>query len=261
YKLPVGLLRVGDPADFIIVDNLKDFNVQQTFIDGVCVAERGQSLLPFLPPAPINRFYLQPITSESLQIAASATPGKIRVIEAMEGQLVTRELILPAKVVNGKLVSDTGNDILKLVVINRYEPAPIPAIAFVKGFGLKRGAIASTVAHDCHNIIAAGVSDEDIARAVNLLVASQGGISVVDATNERVLPLPVAGLMSDQEGSWVAGEYALLDRMAKELGSELAAPFMTLSFMALLVIPDLKLSDKGLFSGQSFSFTGLEVTE
>ena len=159
---------------------------------------------------------------------------------------------------NGKIVSDTENDILKMAVVNRYENAP-PAIAFIKNFGLKKGAIASSVAHDCHNIVVVGTSDEEILSAVNLIIGNTGGICAVNGNDKKSLALPVAGIMSDQNG-WEAGRlYQEIDAMAKELGSGLKAPFMTLSFMALLVIPDLKLSDKGLFSGNSFYFVDLEV--
>ena len=194
------------------------------------------------------------ITSEEVKNSAST----IRVIEALEGQLITNEIHHTSFVQDENLVSNTTDDILKMTVVNRYQDAT-PAMAFIKNFGLKKGAIASSVAHDCHNIVAVGTSDEEICKAVNLLIENKGGVCAVNGNEQKVLPLPVAGIMSDKDG-WTAGKlYQEIDQMAKALGSPLKAPFMTLSFMALLVIPDLKLSDKGLFSGNTFCFVNLEV--
>jgi adenine deaminase len=182
---------------------------------------------------------------------------QVHVIEALDGQLITNKLIKDLNdviVKNGLIESNPENDILKIVVVNRYNDTPI-AKAFIKNFGLRKGAIASSVAHDSHNIVAVGVDDENICKAVNLVIEQQGGISAVDNEKEMVLALPVAGLMSNEEGYKVAASYTAIDKIVKEkLGSTLSAPFMTLSFMALLVIPHLKLSDKGLFDGDSFSF-------
>jgi adenine deaminase len=256
YQLPVGLLRKGDAADFIVVNNLTDFSVLQTFINGELMAENGKSLLNNIPSAHPNNFLAKKISKERLQVIANAEEVNIRVIEAIEGQLITNEVITKAKVENGMIVSDVEQDILKLVVINRYDEASIPAVAFIKNFGLKKGAIASTVAHDCHNIIAVGVNDESLTEAINSIIESKGGIAVSENEHDSlVMPLPIAGLMTDEDGYLVAEKYAALDKKAKELGSALKAPFMTLSFMALLVIPYLKLSDKGLFDGGKFEFT------
>lgn len=261
YNLPVGLLRMGDAADFIVVNNLDDFDVLETYINGALVAKEGKSLLPDVAVNAINNFHALPISQESIKIHASENCTSIRVVEAIEGQLVTNELIEKAKIENGLIVSDTEQDILKLVVVNRYMTHAQPAVAFIKNFGLKHGAIASTVAHDCHNIIAVGVDDESIVAAINSLVKSSGGISVATGENNvEVMPLPIAGLMTDADGYHVAEAYSVLDKKAKELGSTLKAPFMTLSFMALLVIPSLKLSDKGLFNGKDFAFTDVQVT-
>jgi len=258
YKLPVGLLREGDPADFIVINNLDQFDILQTYIGGQLVAEKGKSLLPDVVATPINNFKATKRTVADFAIPANVTNPQIRVIEAIEGQLITNELLLPGKVEGGKLVSDTENDILKIVVINRYEPNAPAAIAFIKNFGLQKGALTSTVAHDCHNIIAVGVDDASICATVNALVESKGGISVAMSENTvSHMPLPIAGLMSTENGYEVAAQYATLDAKAKELGTKLHAPFMTLSFMALLVIPNLKLSDKGLFNGQRFEFTSV----
>ena len=178
----------------------------------------------------------------------------IPVIEALDGQLITNKILYEPEVINGKLESDIENDILKIVVVNRYKDAPV-AKAFIKNFGIRKGAIASSVAHDSHNIVAVGVDDESICRAVNLVIEKQGGVSAVGNGKEMVLGLPVAGLMSNEDGYKVAEAYTAIDKMVKEeLGSTLSAPFMTLSFMALLVIPHLKLSDLGLFDGDTFQF-------
>lgn len=256
YKLDIGLLRVGDPADFIVAEDLVHFKIKQTYIDGELVAENGQSYIRSVPSTPINQFDCLPVTAAQLVISKAAYPsaqGNIPVMEALDGQLITNRLELPGKERNGTWVSDTENDILKMVVINRYHSAPI-AKCFIRNFGFTEGAIASSVAHDSHNIVAIGVDDESLAKAINLVIAERGGVSCVNSRQEKVLGLPVAGLMSANNGYQVAAAYTEIDAMAKSLGSSLGAPFMTLSFMALLVIPHLKLSDKGLFDGDTFSF-------
>lgn len=251
YGLKVGQLRVNDPADFILVENLEQFKVLQTYIKGQLVAENGISLIKSVPVSAINNFHLEKKEPADFRILAKGS--KIRVIEALDGQLVTPEKMTEVKVFDGFAVSDPERDILKMAVVNRYENS-IPSLAFITNFGLKSGAIASSVGHDSHNIIVVGVDDESICRAVNLLVATKGGISAVNGEKEMVLPLPVGGIMSDRDGYEVAGKYTALDQFAKSLGSRLQSPFMTLSFMALLVIPELKLSDKGLFDGKNFRF-------
>lgn len=256
YKIDVGLLKVNDAADFIVVEDLVDFKVKQTYINGELVAEDGESFIKHIPFETPNNFN---ITSKEISdFKVSGSGSKIRVIEALEGQLITNEIHHQSLIVDGEIVSDTENDILKMAVVNRYQDTK-PAIAFIKNFGLKKGAIASSVAHDCHNIVVVGTSDEEICNAVNLIIKNTGGVCAVNGSESKMLPLPVAGIMSDKNG-WETGKlYQEIDAMAKELGSNLKAPFMTLSFMALLVIPDLKLSDKGLFSGNSFSFVDLEI--
>ncbi|MBX2940102.1 MAG: adenine deaminase [Ferruginibacter sp.] len=251
YNMQVGLLRPNDAADFIVVNNLQECNVLETVINGETVAQNGESLISTTPATPINRFECNPLTTEQLRINADNQPA-LPVIGALNGQLITEKLSVTPRIENGCYVADTKNDILKIAVINRYHPAP-PAVAFIKNFDLKHGAMASSVAHDSHNLVVVGTSDEDMCRAVNLLIENRGGLSAVDATSEHVLPLPVAGLMSHQEGYKVAATYTTLDQFVKnKLGSTLTAPFMTLSFMALLVIPHLKLSDQGLFDGDQF---------
>jgi adenine deaminase len=256
YKIDVGLLKKNDAADFIVVEDLIDFKVLETYINGELAAKNGESFVAHVPFETPNNFN---ITSKEINdFAVSGKGSKIRVIEALEGQLITNEIHRESLIVDGNIVSDTENDILKMAVVNRYQDTK-PAIAFIKNFGLKKGAIASSVAHDCHNIVAVGTSDEEICNAVNLIIKNKGGVCAVNGTESKLLALPVAGIMSDKDG-WETGKlYQEIDAMAKELGSNLKAPFMTLSFMALLVIPDLKLSDKGLFSGHTFSFVDLEV--
>jgi adenine deaminase len=252
YNLPVGQLRVGDQADFILVKDLKKFEVLATYIKGQKVSENGKTLIPRVKNEVINNFHTSLKRPEDFQLSASGT--KVRVIEALDGQLITPEIEGEILVQNGFAESNPDRDILKITVVNRYQDAP-PAVAFIKNFGLKTGAIASSVGHDSHNIIAVGIDDDSICRAVNLLIEAKGGISAVSGEKEEVLPLPVGGIMSPEDGYKVAEAYTRIDRMAKEMGSSLNSPFMTLSFMALLVIPDLKLSDKGLFDGKRFEFT------
>jgi adenine deaminase len=252
YKLDVGLLKEGDKADFILVKDLKEFEVVKTFINGELVAENGKSKIKTVKSKVINNFSC---TRKEITDFEIKWDGKkeIPVIEALDGQLITNKLSFPPKTENGNIVSDAENDILKIVVVNRYKDAPV-AKAFIKNFGLKQGAVASSVAHDSHNIVATGVDDETICQAVNLLIENKGGISCVMEDTQLVVPLPVAGLMSNEDGYHVARQYSLIDKAAKDAGSSLVSPFMTLSFMALLVIPHLKLSDLGLFDGDRFEF-------
>jgi adenine deaminase len=255
YKMKVGLLREGDPADFIVVKDLKNFEVLQTYIDGRLVAENGKTKIETARSEVINNFSCskKQITDFEVPLTTHHSPFIIQVIEALDGQLITNKLSLDPKIEEGKIVSDTEKDILKIVVVNRYKDAPI-AKAFIKNFGLKSGALASSVAHDSHNIIAVGVDDSTICEAVNMVIEHKGGVSFVSDDTEMIVPLPVAGLMSNEDGYKVAQQYALIDKAVKYAGSTLSAPFMTLSFMALLVIPHLKLSDKGLFDGDQFQF-------
>jgi len=260
YKLDVGLLREGDAADFIIVKDLKNFEVVKTFINGELVSEAGTSLIETKKSGVINNFSCRKKEIADFSVSLVANQSQLHVIEALDGQLITNLLSCKPKMIEDKIVSDVERDILKLVVVNRYNEAPV-AVAFIKNFGLKKGAIASSVAHDSHNIVAVGVDDESICNAVNFVIDNKGGISCVHPTEpagswtEMALPLPVAGLMSNEDGYMIAAQYTDIDKAVKEvLGSTLTSPFMTLSFMALLVIPHLKLSDKGLFDGDKFSF-------
>jgi len=256
YSLNVGQLRIGDPADFILVKDLKNFEVLSTFIDGEKVAENGKTLIKTVENTIINNFNTSLKKPEEFKLPAKNT--KVRIIEALDGQLITPEIHGEIKITNGFAESNPESDNLKITVVNRYQDSP-PAIAFIKNFGLKSGAIASSVGHDSHNIIAVGIDDDSICKAVNLIIAAKGGISAVSEGSEEILPLPVAGIMSPNNGYQIAETYTRIDQMAKDMGSRLNSPFMTLSFMALLVIPDLKLSDKGLFNGQKFEFTDVSL--
>jgi adenine deaminase len=259
YGLDAGLLQPGDKADFIIIDHPEHFNIQAAYVDGIKVAENGKSLIDRVKEESPNAFNALKLSPGMLRIEAAS--GRIKVQQALAGQLITEKKAVAASISDGMVVSDPERDILKMIVMNRYSPSA-PAMNFVAGFGLKKGAIASTVAHDSHNIIAVGADDASIARAVNMLVEARGGIACVDgpdmlADEGAILPLPVAGIMSADDGYTVAENYKMINRKVRNLGSSLEAPFMTLSFMALLVIPALKLSDKGLFDGNTFSFTSL----
>lgn len=254
YGLNTGVLQVGDPADFIRVNNLKDFQILNTWIDGVMVADNGQSLLHRVESDAINQFHSYHIDVSQLVVQSDGN-SKVKVIGALEGQLITEKRIAQMHVENGEIKSDTLQDILKIVVVNRYFEAP-PAVAFIQGIGIKKGAFGATVAHDSHNIVVVGVDDKSIARCIQLLMQSKGGLCALHHEDELLLPLPVAGLMTNADAYQTAEDYIQLDQFVKnELGSTLRAPFMTLSFMALLVIPHLKLSDKGLFDGDQFTFT------
>ncbi len=257
YRLEVGSLRRGDQADFVVIDNFKDFNILKTYINGQLVAEGGKTGLQKIPANIVNNFKVSEKSASDFMVKKKGK--RLNVIEAIDGQLVTGNVQETPLFSGNYIVSDPERDILKLAVVNRYEDVP-PAVAFIKNIGLKRGAIASSVSHDSHNVVAVGVSDEDIVRAVNLVIKNRGGLSIVYDDVEDVLPLPIAGLMTDEDGFHVAKRYSNLDKQAKQLGSNLSAPYMTLSFMALLVIPKLKLSDKGLFDGEKFEFTDLTAS-
>jgi adenine deaminase len=258
YGLDVGLLQVGDPADFIEVDDLQSLRIRRVFVDGELAAADGISTWPRLESATPNRFDVRPKRPGDFVLRASAADAgrPARVIEAHDGQLVTGAIRYPVKVADGRVQACPTDDVLTIAVVDRYDDRP-PAVALVKNFGLRAGAIASSVSHDSHNIVAVGTNDEDLARAVNLVIEARGGLSAVGPAGEAILPLPIAGLMSDRPGPQVAAAYTDLDRRAKALGSRLAAPYMTLSFMALLVIPALKLGPEGLFDVERFAPVGL----
>ncbi len=254
YKLPTGKMKLGDPANFIVVNDLISFEVITTFINGLMVAEKGKSFIAAITENSINQFNAPFISVAQLKIESKNYPnqnGLIPVIEAIDGQLITKCIWMPPTEKENYLITNTTNDVLKMVVYNRYKTAA-PSIAFIKNFGFTQGAIASTIAHDSHNIIAVGVDDESIMTAINSVIQEKGGVSCVNKSDSKILALPVAGLMSTADPYEVAEQYTIIDAMSKGLGSSLGSPFMTLSFMALLVIPHLKLSDKGLFDGDQF---------
>lgn len=263
YRLPVGQLRLDDPADFIILDDLVHFKVRETWLEGQKVAQHGQSLLPRVASATPNHFVALPKTSAQFQIMAGhpqAPTAQVRVIGALDGQIVTGERHATVQVEHGCLMADPDQDVLKIAVVNRYTPDAPPAIGFVHGFGLKHGALASSVAHDSHNIVAVGTDDAALCAAVNAVIEAKGGISTVNGEGEtRVLALPIAGLMSPADGYELAQHYAELDTWTKQsLGCALRAPFMVLSFLALPVIPALKMTDRGLFDVGTFGYCAVE---
>jgi len=256
YNLSIGLLQVGDNADFIEIDNIEDFTILKTYINGNLVAENGKSFITSVDAPIVNNFNCSLKQTSDFRLKNNG--DRIRVIECLDGQLITDELCVSSYAINGFEESNVEQDILKIAVVNRYSDAPI-AKAFIKNIGLKQGAIASCVAHDCHNIVVVGTNDEDMCKAVNLIIKAKGGISLANGNEEMVLELPIAGIMTNQAAEEVAEAYTKLDKRAKALGSKLRAPYMSLSFMALLVIPELKLSDKGLFNGKRFEFTDVFV--
>ncbi len=257
YKLPSGLLRKNDSADFIILDDLRTLKVTQTWIKGKPVYAHGNVYFNVKKIKALNNFKAKSISIEKLRVKASGS--KIRVINLKEDELLTTQSIESPKVIKGEVISDPSNDILKLVVLNRYLENPVPAIAFVKNFGLKLGALASSISHDSHNIIAVGTSDSDLASAINEIIVNKGGIAAAHAGQVSVLKLEIAGLMSQDSAVRVADQLTALNNLAKKYGCKLNSPFMSLSFLSLIVIPHLKLSDQGLFNVDSFSFTDLFV--
>ncbi|TCO10972.1 adenine deaminase [Natronoflexus pectinivorans] len=262
YSLPIGLLRVNDPADFIVVEDLDNFNVVETYIEGERVYHKSDGITFDVSAAvPINKFRTELVTPEQLVVKLPDEFDYVRVIEVHDGELLTSQFEWrPENVSGGVLSSDLNQDIIKLVVVNRYKDTP-PSVGFVKNLGLKMGAIGSTVAHDSHNIIVAGCDDESILRAINVLIEGKGGIVTVTGEVFNYLPLPVAGLMSCESGVEVAEKYKVCNQNAAKMGSSLKSPFMTLSFLSLLVIPSLKLGDKGLFNVTDFEFTALFVSD
>lgn len=254
YSMQVGGLQKNDFADFILVKNLEQFEVLQTYINGKLVASNGKSLINCAKNSSINKFLTDEVTADSFKIPGKS--GKIRIIEVEDGQLVTKEGEAYMKADEGNLVADINRDILKIAVINRYESHPA-SLGFIKNFGIKNGAIASSVAHDSHNVIVVGTDEEAMKTAANAVINSKGGLSAFDGNEVKILPLPIAGLMTTEDGFEVAKSYIELDKFSKKMGATLASPYMSLSFMALLVIPSLKISDLGLFDGERFEFVPL----
>lgn len=251
YGMDVGLLRVGDKADFILVNNTEEFKVLKTYINGELVAAAGQTFLSDRKHECPNNFNIEQKSVADFELPA--TTSEQWIINALDGELITEKSFENVILKEGLLFPDVEKDLLKIAVVNRYSDAPI-ACGFIRGFGIKAGAIASTVAHDSHNIVAVGTSDELLCKAVNLLVENRGGLSAVSEVEEKVIALPIAGLMSDQPCAIIGEAYAEIDACVKAMGSSLTAPFMTLSFMALLVIPKIKMSDKGMFDAEAWNF-------
>ncbi len=259
YKLDVGILRKNDPADFIVVNNLNDFKLKENYINGTKVAVEKKCLFDTILPKTINNFNANKIVASQLvvpNLPKNIQVISVQVIEALDGQLLTNAYPTQLAISENDISPDVENDILKIVVVNRYHNA-LPTIGFIKNFGLQKGAIASSVAHDSHNIVAVGTNNESIAQVINIIIENKGGIAVNDEENNFVMPLPIAGLMANTDAKTAANAYEHLDQKAKALGSTLAAPFMTLSFMALPVIPSLKITDKGLFDVDKFDFTSV----
>jgi adenine deaminase len=244
-------LGKGDAADFIVVNNLTGFDILQTYVQGVLVAEHGKSTIKSVEISIVNNFDTN--LKKEFDFNFETKLRSLPIIHALDGQLITRQLDFDLNSIKGSEYIDLEKDILKIAVVNRYSNKP-PAVAFIHGFGLLHGAIASSVAHDSHNIVVVGTNNEDICEAVNLIIKNKGGISIANGKQQSILKLPIAGLMSDLPGEEVAQQYIQMDRLSRELGSKLSAPFMTLSFMALLVIPKIKLSDLGLFDGEKFAW-------
>jgi len=257
YSLESGMLREGDNADFIIVNNPGKMDVLETWISGKKVFGDGAVLFTYKAAEQINKFNCTPVSIEDIKV--TNRHGNIRVIEAFEGELLTKEIIHSS----GKsefVEPDVKGDILKIVVKDRYHDAP-PAVGFIKGFALKNGAFASSVAHDSHNIISVGTNDSDIVNAVNEIIRMKGGLAITSGKKLKSLQLNIAGIMTTRTCEEVADDYENLNELVKSLGCQMKAPFMTLSFMALLVIPDLKIGDKGLFDVMKFEQTSLFVSE
>ncbi len=261
YNLPIGLLQQGDPADFIIVDSLEKLNILKTVINGNLVFDQGEAMMNAPPVAPFNKFNCQPLSISDLEVRSTVEGARIRVMEAFDGELLTGMVVCTPKIENEKIVADVENDLLKIVVLNRYSPQTKPTVGFIKNFGLKSGAMASSVAHDSHNILAVGTTDQDLLNAINKVIENQGGLAVCNGSQCTALKLEIGGLMTSSTGETVASQYELVDQKAKELGTKLKAPFMTLSFMALLVIPRFKIGDKFLFDGDKFEPVSLEVVD
>lgn len=258
YYLEIGTLRVGDWADFVMIDSIDDFNILKTFVNGQLVAEKGQSFIHTQPERIVNNFNIGLKSPSDFKLKLDSE--QVNVIEVLDGQLITNKIEAKIILNNAEATPSVSDDILKIAVINRYSDAPV-SVAFIKNMGLKRGAIASSVAHDSHNIIVVGVDDESMCRAANILIEHKGGLSAVDGDRVEVLPLPVAGLMTTDPCEIAAQKYSQLVKMSRLMGSTLTSPYMSLSFMALLVIPRLKLSDKGLFDGERFEFCGVSKVD
>ncbi|REE28506.1 adenine deaminase [Methanothermobacter defluvii] len=261
YGLSTGAIAPGWDADFVVVDSLRDFNVKRVYIDGRPVAEEGRYLIKRRggTRAPPRKLEVPDFPVERLDFRAEGDEATVRVIDVLDGQLITEESVATLEVEDGAVQADTSSDILRVSVLDRYGRGNISS-GFVHGFGLQEGAIASTVAHDSHNLIVVGVDPELMKRAVDILKKAGGGLVAVAEDDHRVLQLPVAGLMSDGDVFEVADGFENLNTFTEQLGSRLSAPFMTMSFLSLLVIPRLKIGDRGLFDVEKFEFVDVLVS-
>jgi len=255
YGLNMGLLKVGDPADFIVVQDLKDFRILDTYIDGVRVYGEGDVHISPVETELKNAFTDRSVTPSEFRVMKQS--NRMHVIQAKDGELITQRTLITLKDGEKEVHSDPDHDLLKISVINRYDPEIKPSVGFVSGFGIRHGAMASSIAHDSHHVVCVGVSDRHIAETVRWIFSNRGGIAVHDGNTISGLPLPIAGLMTGDPVKMTGERYLELTRIAGNMGSSLQAPFMTLSFMSLLVIPSLKIGDRGLFDVDAFSFTPL----
>ena len=251
YNMRSGILRIGDPADFILVKDVKSFEVIETYIDGVSVMSHNHTSLEIKHHDIINNFNVLKVDSQSFKVSKDQHDHPV--IKAFEGSLITEKSDLKPSIIDGNLESNIDQDVLKIAVINRYKEAPL-GIGFITGFGITEGAIASTVAHDSHNIICIGTSDEFMLEATNALIQTRGGLAATNSEHHKIIALPIAGLMSPNDAYSISASYSDLNKFTYSMGCQLSAPFMTLSFMALLVIPNIKISDKGLFDAEQFEF-------
>lgn len=253
YGLDGGAIVPGAKADFVVIDNLNDFNIQKTYIAGECVYD-GESVLFDAPEVEtVNRIQVSKKSPEDFEVCYDGDECEVNVIKCYNGDLLTKKTTARLMCCDNKVKPDIYQDVLKIAVVERYGGEKV-ANAFIKGFGLKKGAIASSVAHDSHNIIVVGYDSEMMAEAVNTIIDNKGGIAVVSEDFSDSLSLPIAGLMTNKDAYAVAKKLDILHKMASALGCKLDAPFMTMAFMALLVIPSLKISDLGLFDVDAFEF-------
>ncbi|AAC66139.1 adenine deaminase (plasmid) [Borreliella burgdorferi] len=253
YKIPVGLLRIGDPADFIITKDIKTFKINKTYINGKLVFNDGISLIPLINEIPINNFNC---SKKSISDFKFSTKNKmIPVIKCISNQIITHKTMIDSNLLAPDFQSNIAEDILKIAIINRYKDNSKISIGFIKNFGIRNGAIGSTVAHDSHNIILVGSNDEYLCKAANTIIQNKGGLCALNNEKTIIMELPISGLMSTLSAERVASQYIKLNDFCKNvLGSRLDDPLMTLSFMSLTVVPHLKINDKGLFDVDSFCF-------
>lgn len=253
YKIPVGLLRTGDPADFIITKDIKTFKIDKTYINGKLVFNDGISHIPLISEIPINNFNCE--QKSILDFKFSTKNRMIPIINCINNQIITYKTMIDSNLLAPDFQSNIAKDILKIAVINRYENNSKISIGFIKNFGIRKGAIGSTVAHDSHNIIVVGTNDEYLCKATNIIIENKGGLCALNNEKTIIIKLPISGLMSALSAKEIASQYVKLNDFCKNvLGSQLDDPLMTLSFMSLTVVPHLKINDKGLFDVDSFCF-------